>query len=565
MSRSIDFKFAISTVASGFYQGFNRPVTMGSVLSVLTLIAWIILQPDTSAAVLGQTKDALLHGFRGWFLYCLGGLLALAMILAVLPISGRLRLGQDDDRPVFSTGSWLSMMFCCGIGGGIVIYAVAEPLSHFAVNPELLAGTLEPGGEDAARAAVKYSFLHWGLSAWACYAILGLALALFSFRYNLPLTLRTVVAPLFGKRLSGPLGHLIDAFSIAAIIAGVATTMGYGVQTLSSGLNFLAGGALYREPATNLSALILALALCASVGALCVISGVGRGMKWLSNTGTIVFFGVMAYFAIHSDLGILASLAAGAFADYFTQFPALTLSVYGDTSTPLAAELAGWQTDWTIFYWTWWLAFAPFVGLFIARISRGRTIRAFILGSTITPCGVCFAWFACAGSAALGLEISSSDAVLTGLPPSEMLFRAIAYLNLSAFGQIFAWLSLALMFILATTTLASGVLAINTIAAAGDAAEKPNSHIVMWTLVTFGIIGALLAAGGTDSIRDVMVIGALPFSFIMVLAAVSIIFVLFVEAQQYRALQVLEAGTETERAEPTEETPQAFGSDLARN
>ena len=527
-----NFTFAISIVAGGFYRGFSRPVALGSVMIVVALIAWIILLPENSMVVLNQAKTYILTGLKGWFLYCLGALSAMALLVAATPVARRLRLGDDDDRPDFSTASWLSMMFCCGIGGGIVIYAVAEPMSHFITNPEMIAGTIEPNTEYAARTAVKYAFLHWGLSAWACYAILGLALALFSFRYDLPLTIRTVVAPLMRRRLAGPIGHAIDILAIVAIVAGVATTLGYGVQTLSAGLNFLAGGSLVEDAPNNLPALLTALALCTVLATGMVVSGVSRGMKWLSNLGTGLFFMIMIFFALHADISRLSAIAFGAAGDYVVQFPVLSMQVFNDTETETGAALSAWQTEWTIFYWTWWLAFSPFVGLFIARISRGRTVRQFILGCTLTPCGVCFAWFACTGSAALGHELSGINETLRTLPPSEQLYAAIAGLNTGVAGQVLAWSALLLMFILASTTLASGVLAINSIAAAGHEGAKPPQHIIMWSLTIALIIGALLAAGGTASIRDVMIIGALPISLVIALAAISVAFVLFAEARQ---------------------------------
>ncbi len=527
-----DFGFVIHTVGDGFFDGFNRPVALGSAIGISAVTAWIAFAPGASTEMLGQAKALLLQGFRGWFLYSLGGFTMLALVIAMTPVAARLRLARDDARrPSFSTASWLSMMFCAGIGGGIVIYAVAEPMSHFTVNPELMRGSLEPGGTEAARAAVKYSFLHWGLSAWACYAVMGLSLGLFSYRYGLPLTIRTVVAPLLGRRLSGYWGHLIDIFAIVAIVAGIATTMGYGVKTLSSGLNFLAGGMLIHDAPNHLPVLLTALGFSAGAATFSLISGVSRGLKWMSNLGTGLFFAVMVFFMMNCAPGMLAFIGFGAFADYITQLPSLSLSVFADVSTPEAEALSTWQTDWTIFYWTWWLAFAPFVSLFIARISEGRTVREFILGSALAPCGVCFAWFACTGTATISLEMGSAEDLLLGRAPSEKLFAAISFLNAGFVGRAFAWAAIVLMFFLATVTLASGVLAITTVAAAGDNAAKPTKHIVLWSVVATMTIGALLAAGGTASIRDEMVISALPLSVIIALAAISVVWVLIVETR----------------------------------
>lgn len=539
MLREHDFRYAIQTVRHGFFDGFNRPVALGSVLVIAAMILWIIVLPEHSTTTLAVAKDALLAGARGWFLYCMVAIMVVAAMIAVTPVAGQMRLARSEDtRPSFSTGSWLSMMFCGGIGAGMVVYSVAEPMSHFNTNPELIQGTLAPGGAEAARAAVKYAFLHWGLSAWVCYSMMGLALALFSFRYGLPLTIRTVVAPLLGRRLEGPIGHIIDSFSIVAIVAGIATTMGYGAKSLSAGLNFLNGGTLYEDAGSYLPAVLAALALFTALATLTVTSGVGRGMKWLSNVGTALVFMVAVYFALSSAPEALAEIGLGAAWDYFSQLPTLTLSVFGDTTTAEGKTLSTWQTDWTIFYWAWWLAFAPFVSLFIARISEGRTVREFILGSALAPCGACFVWFACSGTAALSLEMASDADVLIGRGASEQLFVAIWMMSDNALGQVFAWGALWLVYLMGSVTFASGVLAITTIAAAGDNAQKPAKHLIMWAVLAALVIGALLAKGGTDSIRDVMVLSALPISVIIVFGMVSIALVLLVEGQQFSPKQV---------------------------
>ena len=554
------YTFLIATVKRGFFDGFNPPVAIGSVVSISAIMLWILVFPEQSTAVLAEAKAYLLTGFRGWFLYSVAAFLVAAAFIAIAPISGTLRLAKTKSaRPSFSTASWLSMMFCGGIGAGIVAYAVAEPMSHLATNPELIAGTLQPDAQAAAQTAVKYAFLHWGLSAWAIYSIMGLAIGLFSFRYGLPLTIRTIVAPLLGRRLEGVVGHLIDSFAIVAIVAGVATTMGYGSKTLSSGVNYLAGGSLLADAPNHVPTLLIALIACAILAAVAVIAGVGRGMKWISNTGTTLFFVVLVYFGLHASPEFLVATGFGALSDYITQLPSLSLSVFGETKTETDIALSTWQTDWTIFYWTWWLAFAPFVSLFIARISEGRTVREFVLGSALAPCGVCFAWFAATGSASIGLELASEEYLLLGRDTTEQLFVAISLLNGSFVGEIFTVLAFVLIFILASATFASGVLAITTIAAAGDNSQKPAKHIILWVVVCAAIIGALLAAGGTASIRDVMVISALPISGLMVLAVLSIGWVLFTETRYAAKEKAHLAGVE--QREPNTEAATVRVSD----
>ncbi|WP_425040993.1 BCCT family transporter [Primorskyibacter sp. S187A] len=536
MPRGRHFQFTIFTVRDGFFDGFNRPVTVSAILAINTLIAWILFSPEQSTETLRAIKTVLLEGVRGWFFYCLAGLLITALIIAALPISARLRLAKHGGaRPEFSTFSWLSMMFCGGIGAGIVVYGVAEPMSHFTTNPELLQGQVSEGSVAAARSALKYTFLHWGLSAWACYTVLGLALALFSYRYGLPLTIRSVVAPLFKHRLAGACGHVIDVFAIVAILAGLATTLGYSMHSISAGLGYLMDMPLAMDTAEPRLVPLIALVACACLAARAVISGVDHGIKWLSIVGTLAFFAVLAFFALHTPPNALREIALAATFDYIADLPSLSLNIFSAGHDVDTAALSTWQADWTVFYWTWWIAFAPFVSLFLARISKGRTVREFVLGSALAPCGLCFAWFACSGTAALSLEMSQPEPLLANRVPSEQLFVAIAELDPTLSGQIICWIAFTVVFILAAVTFASGLMAITTIAAAGDNAAKPRKHTRLWAVLATGIIGALFAAGGTASIRDVMVICALPISLVISGAALSVIWALSAEIRHMRA------------------------------
>ncbi|MEO1702431.1 MAG: BCCT family transporter [Pseudomonadota bacterium] len=520
----------IQRVADGFYSGFNRPVALGAMTVVGALIIWILVLPENATAILSWGKDATLLVFRAWYVYALAALVAFCLFIVCLPVSGRLRLGPDDEEPEYSTFSWLSMMFCAGIGAGVLIYAVAEPLAHFQANPDILSNAIEAQNNDAAVRALSFTYLHWGLSAWSCYAVLALAIALYSHRYGMPLTIRTALAPVLGRHYDGWVGNLIDIFSIVAIITGVATTLGYGVAQLVSGLSDVTGAEIFTyadgEPTTAWQ--LAALVVSAVVATGSVVSGVARGIKWLSNFSIALFFAVMVAFAAFGDATMAGSRYGLALWTYVSDFPVNATRV-ASAHTPVAE----WQTGWTIFYWAWWIAFAPFVSMFLARVSKGRSLRAFIVGCLFMPVIVCTVWFAFVGGAALEWQLGSSDINdLAAYPISAQIyetFRVTAGVEIASFGNIFVAL---LMLMLLITTLNAAILAINTIAAGGDEGHHIGSHISIWGAAVTMIIGGLILAGGTQSIRDAMIIGALPFSFVIALSIISVCLSLFYERRK---------------------------------
>ena len=522
---------SIRRSADGFYKGFNLPVAFGSMAVVVSLILWILLFPRSATTTLSLGRELTLSGFRGWYVYALAGFVAFCVVVVCLPVSGRIRLGPDTAEPDFSTGSWLSMMFCAGIGAGVLIYAVAEPLAHFQSNPMVLAGDLVAGSPEAAVSALSYTYLHWGLSAWSCYAVLGLAVALYSHRYGMPLTIRTALAPLLGKRYGAAFGNIIDIFSIVAIVTGVATTLGYGVAQFVSGAAAVTGidGRRAEDGEPQVVWQLAALGLAAIVATGSVVSGLGRGIKWLSNLSTGIFFLVLATFALIAGSGASLARYGAAIRDYLFEFPVTATLVANN-----ADALADWQTDWTIFYWAWWIAFAPFVALFLARVSRGRTLRAFVLGCMFIPVTVCTLWFAFVAGAALDWQLAASVPDLSRFPISAQIyetFRAYTGGITSIVGNSIIAL---LMLMLLITTMNAAILAINTIAAGGVDDVQPKGHVILWGSAVTIIIGALVTAGGTDSIRDAMILGALPFSFVIALSAVSVTLSLIFEASQQR-------------------------------
>ena len=521
----------IETEKSGFYQGFSKFVTVGSKISIGALILWAVTQPETAGEVLKAVRSSIDNNTGPWFMYVMAFYILVCFGLAIWSATGKIRLDGDGSRPEFSSFSWFSMMFGAGIGIGVLPHATGEPIYHFSNNPDVIMGNTTASSADNVRAAMKWSFLHWGFSAWGCYAIVGLALAFFSYSRGLPLTIRSGLTPLFGRTLEGPLGHIVDIVSVIATILGVSVTLGYGVSQFASGvynitgMNWLMG--VDGDP-TKI-AMIVSLVIVMIASTLSALSGVGKGIKWLSNINMGLSFFMLAFFLVFgSTLFALSALFVGLW-DYVINLPMMILTVWsadGTGATNTANALAGWQGGWTIFYWAWWIAFAPFVGLFLARISKGRTIREYVLGAMIVPSIMCFVWFAFAGGTAIDLTLNGGAGdQITGAGLSSQLFAMINFMLSPTLATLMSLLIVILLMTYLVTSADSAVLIINTIAAAGDESPKGRVHIITWGIIlTLVIAGLLLTKGdGLAAINTAMIIGALPFSVVMALMGIALV------------------------------------------
>lgn len=529
----------IETADSGFYRGFAKDVAITAKLLVGGLVIWAVAFPDNAGSVLSGLNAFILASFNFWYVYVMAFFFLTCVGVAALPASGRMKLGRPDDTPEFSRFSWFAMMFGAGIGIGMLTYATGEPIYHLQNNPDIIQGHAEASTADAVRSANKWAFLHWGLHAWASYAIVGLALAYFAFRRGLPLTIRSALTPLFGKRLSGPLGLIIDVAAVVATVLGVAQTLGFGVNQFVAGIHRVGFGDWLLTEAGAPSNAAIAVALLVIVGAstLSALSGVGKGIKWLSNINMVLSFALLGFFLIFgATLFGLQSLFVGIF-DYLTALPALLFTVWNSDGVDgsVSSQLADWQGGWSIFYWAWWVAFAPFVGMFLARISKGRTIREYVLGAVIVPSLMCFVWFALVGGTAIELELSGvAQNAIIGTSLSDQLFATLAVMLNDTLAWIFSIMVVVLLLTYLVTSADSAVLIINTINAAGDEGPKARPHILFWGGALALVVGALLMLGGLGAIQTAMIIGALPFSLVMVLMAVSVLKAIWRDSQRER-------------------------------
>ena len=516
----------IKTAEGGFYNGFSKDVTITAKILIGALIIWAVAFPDNASSVPSGLNSFLLSSFAAWYIWAVAFFILVCVVLAILPSTGRLRMGLPDDKPEFSNFSWFSMMFGAGIGIGMLTFATAEPMYHFATNPDVIQGLAEGSTAENVRPAYKWSFLHWGISAWACYALVGLSLGYFSYRRNLPLTIRSGLVPLFGERLSGGLGHAIDIVAVVATVVGVAQTLGFGVEQFVAGMHRIGFGdwLLNAEGTATTAAIVFALLIIMGASTLSALSGVGKGIKWLSNINMVLSFFLLAFFIVFGSTFFgLTALFVGLY-DYLVALPGMLFTVWSPDGTETGDALAGWQGGWSVFYWAWWIAFAPFVGVFLARISRGRTVREYILGAIIFPSLMCFFWFTIVGGTAIDLTLNggAGDAI-SGAGQQSQLFAMLDVMLSSGLAWIMAVIVVILLLTYLVTSADSAVLIVNTINSGGDEGPKGRPHIIFWGLALAFVVGALLIVGGLGAIQTAMVIGALPFSAVMVLMGFALI------------------------------------------
>lgn len=474
---------------------------------------------SASATALFQSVQAWIVHNLGWFyVLVVAGFLIFALGLAISRY-GQVRLGPDDSVPDYSYPSWFAMLFSAGMGIGLMFFGVAEPLLHFAHPP--VPGT-DPQSVEAAREAMRVSFLHWGFHAWSIYIVIGMALAYFCFRHGLPLTIRSTLYPLLGQRIHGPLGDLVDIFAVLGTVFGVATSLGFGVMQINAGLNYLFG----VEVSANVQLLLIAVITLIATGS--VAAGLDAGIRRLS-----MFNMVLASFLL------LFVLIAGPTVFLLSAFPQNTGSYLSEifelSFRQFAYEPTAWMGNWTLFYWGWWIAWSPFVGMFIARISRGRTIREFVTGVLIVPALFTFLWMTIFGNTAIHAVLAQSATELVGMVNANLpvaLFALFELLPWSAFISLVAVILVVTFFV---TSSDSGSLVTGMITSGGNP-DPPLWNRVFWA-VTKGVVAAvLLLAGGLLALQTAAIASALPFAFVMIAMCTGLVLALRREQAEQRRL-----------------------------
>jgi len=513
-------KLHIKTAKSGFYEGFIPVVLLGAKILIGALILWAGLFPKKSGGVLMELQTWSTSVFGGWYIWVTAFYFIVCLAIAIIPSTGRIKLGGPDEQPEFSRFSWFSMMFGAGIGVGMLTYSTAEPIYHFANNPDVIKGLAEGQNINNVRNAYKWTMLHYGITPWACYGIVGMALGYFAYNRNLPLSFRSSLKPLFGKSLEGTLGHVVDIVAIIATVIGVSVTIGFGVSQFASGVFNITGfdwiSSGNGKP--TLIAQIIALVIIISASVVSALSGVNKGIKWLSNINMGLSFFLLLFFAVFGATMFAFQQFFVTLWDYVIAIPAMSFTVWTE------GALAKWQGDWTIFYWAWWIAFAPFVGFFLARVSRGRTIREYVLGAMFVPALMGLTWFVLVGGTAIDLELSGiAKGSIVNADISAQLYQTINLILTPLMAKLMSFVIVILLLTYLVTSADSAILVINTIASAGSRARAHTRHIIIWGFIYVAVVAALLVAGGMDALKSAMIVGALPFSLVMALMTVSLI------------------------------------------
>ncbi|CUJ90822.1 Glycine betaine transporter OpuD [Shimia thalassica] len=578
----------IKKAASGFYEGHSVEIALLSKGIIIALVIWALIWPANANGVLGSLNWRILEDFNTFYIIIVGLFAFFLLVVAVLPQTGKRIMGQPGEAPEFSNFSWFSMMFGAGLGVGLMVFATAEPLGLWGSNPLVVSGDVAGNTPEALQSGFRYTFLHYGFHAWAIYVVTGLSLAYYAYTRDMPLTIRSALTPLFGKWVNGFLGHVVDVLGVVATILGVSVTIGFGVSQFIDGVYAITGMEWMMDmsgdaPAPGTVGLISGLVVIMGLSILSAVSGVGRGVKYLSNLNLVLSVILLMTFVVFGSFLFAMTTYASAFVDYLLNFISLSFGAYGpqsadafaaalpETAKPLAGDLMGgatnawgsydgfvqgltgaaaelpaetlsavyaagnegrqfgWQAGWTTFYWAWWIAFSPFVGLFLARISKGRTVREFIIGCVFAPALVCFAWMTILGGTAIDLELSgAAEGAIIGASNTAKLFVTLGEMISGGFLAGITIMSVVLIMTFLVTSADSGILVMNTIMSGGEQ-DTGVKHRIVWGLLLTFVIGALLIAGKTnggadpmEALKSAMIIGALPFTVVMGLMCVAL-------------------------------------------
>nr|WP_279290110.1 BCCT family transporter [Vibrio parahaemolyticus] len=493
----------------------NRVFAISGMAIVLFVVATLTFRQQVEPFFAGLR--AWLVSNLDWFFLASGNVFVIVCLVLIVTPLGRVRIGGTEATPDYSYAGWLAMLFAAGMGIGLVFFGVSEPMSHFSsalggVNIENgvrtdwapLGGAV--GDTDAASAlGMAATIYHWALHPWSIYALLALGLAIFSFNKGLPLTMRSIFYPLFGERVWGWVGHIIDILAVVATVFGLATSLGYGASQAATGLNFLFGVPMTDTTQVVLIVVITALAL------LSVVAGLDSGVKRLSEINMILA-AMLLFFVI--IVGPTMAILTGFFdniASYITNIPALSM--------PFEREDVNYSQGWTAFYWAWWISWSPFVGMFIARVSRGRSVREFIICVILIPSTVCVLWMTAFGGTAISQYVNDGyEAVFN----AELPLKLFAMLDVMPFAEITSVVGIILVVVFFITSSDSGSLVIDTIAAGGKV-DAPTPQRVFWCTFEGLVAIALMLGGGLAAAQAMAVTTGLPFTIVLLVATVSLI------------------------------------------
>jgi BCCT family betaine/carnitine transporter len=483
---------------------------------VLAFVFLSLALPEQSTTIFEASKNWINTHMTWFFLLSANIFVVLCLGLIISPL-GRIRIGGVEAKPDFSRLSWFSMLFAAGMGIGLVFYGVSEPLSHYnsafggtSVGTDGLRTDWAPLGgaagdpEAARKLGMAATIFHWGLHPWAIYAIVALSLAIFSFNKGLPLTVRSIFYPILGERIWGWPGHLIDILAVFATLFGLATSLGLGAQQAASGLDHLFG------VGDGNVVLVLLIAAITAIAIVSILAGVDKGVKRLSEINMVLAFVLLMFVVFVGPTLLIFSNFFSNLSSYLTELPAL--------SNPFGREDANFSQGWTTFYWAWWISWSPFVGMFIARVSRGRTVRDFLISVMLIPSLVSVFWMTAFGTNAITQLQSGFDGVVSADLPLK-LFVMLEQLPLT---EITSFIGIILVIVFFITSSDSGSLVIDTITAGGKI-DAPKPQRVFWGVIEGAIAVALLLGGGLAALQAASISAGLPFTIVLLVGCYAIV------------------------------------------
>ncbi|MBZ9653040.1 BCCT family transporter [Psychroflexus montanilacus] len=479
----------------------NGPVFFTSTILIIIGITLVLIF-DESAEEFFEKVQTNVAEYGGWlYVLAINVFLVFVLYLAFSKF-GKIRLGGKDAEPEFKTVSWFSMLFSAGMGIGLLFWSVAEPVTHYGAPPNADANTVE-----AAKEAMNISFLHWGFHPWAIYALVGLALAFFTYSRGLPLTFRSVFYPFLGDKIYGPIGDIIDIFAVLATLFGLATSLGFGVQQVAAGLEQVFG----ISSGTNTQ--VLLIAGITAVATISVVLGVDKGVKILSEWNIrIAVLLLILVLILGPTLFVFESYLEN-MGNYFSSV--VELSLWNESFTG-----GDWQNDWTLFYWGWWISWSPFVGTFIARVSKGRTIKEFILGVLIVPSLITFFWITVFGNSALDAIMNGNDAIATAVD-NDVATALFVFFEDFPFTIVLNVVAILLIMGFFITSSDSGSLVIDSLTSGGKI-EAPVGQRIFWAVTEGAVAAVLLIGGGLGALQTAAITTGLPFALILLFMCYSL-------------------------------------------
>ncbi|SER45389.1 glycine betaine transporter [Gracilibacillus ureilyticus] len=482
-----------------------------SIIIIILLVIAGVTFPDSLERITSDIQTLLSNAFGWYYLILVTIILVVCLYLMISPV-GRIKLGSQDEKPEFSRPTWIAMLFSAGMGIGLVFYGTSEPISHYAISSP----TGEVGTDQDIKDALRFTFFHWGIHAWAIYAIVALAIAYFQFRHKKLGLISATLYPVFGEKVNGITGKAIDVFSVLATVLGVATSLGFGAVQINGGLSFLFG------VSKNIGTQFIIIAVVTVLFLISAWSGLGKGIKILSNANMMLAGALFLLMFLFGPTLFILNLFTNTIGSYIQTLPQMSFRI-----APLNEDIRGWINGWTIFYWAWWIAWSPFVGIFIARVSKGRSIREFVFFVLLIPSIVIFLWFATFGGSAISLE-HNGIAEISGLSAEESLFGVFAHYPLPLLTSLTAMVLIGSFFI---TSADSGTYILGMMTTNGS--RSPGNKVKFtWGILLSLIAVVLLYSGGLQALENMMIIAALPFSVIIALMSISLLKALSDEAKQ---------------------------------